>query len=76
MSKTIKIPATNKQRALLLRKGYTNSELKDLTVGEACRLIDELKRNNWTRPSAAQIKAREAAKLYRLRKSIIAKSGQ
>jgi hypothetical protein len=50
-------PATEKQRNVLARAGYSRTELEGLSVGQASTLLDCVSRNNWKRPNVAQTEA-------------------
>jgi len=51
MSKSI----TDNQKACLRKAGYTENELKDLTVKQASSVLHYVGRNNWKRPTPAQV---------------------
>jgi hypothetical protein len=46
---------TDNQKACLRRAGYTETELKDLTVKQASSVLHYVSRNNWKRPTPAQV---------------------
>lgn len=50
-------PATQKQNNVLARAGYSDTELKGLSVGQASTLLDYLSRNKWKRPNVGQQEA-------------------
>ena len=50
-------PATEKQKNVLARVGYSRTELEGLSVRQASSLLDNVSRNNWKRPDVAQTEA-------------------
>ena len=61
--------ATDKQRAALLRAGYTQQEISSLRGRQVSELLDYVARNGWKRPSSAQIDALVAVELNSYRKA-------
>jgi hypothetical protein len=58
-----KKPITGRQQAALRKAGYTDSELNQLSVHQASSLLHYVGRNNWKRPTRAQVEAIAAGEL-------------
>ena len=56
-------PASDKQKAVLTKAGYSSAELEGLSVTKASTLIDYVSHNNWTRPNVSEVEAIVAGEL-------------
>lgn len=61
---------TVNQKACLRKAGYTETELRDLTVQQASALLHYVVQNRWQRPTQAQVEAIAAGELVEDAKTI------